>query len=126
MPTIARDERGAAAVEFALVLPLLMTLVFGIVSFGQAYNAKLGLTHAAREAARTVAISGDVSDASAATLAAAPGMSGISVSTSPASGTCTPGLPVTVTATKPFTIDIPLLPSASVTLTGKGVMQCGG
>ncbi len=46
------DERGAAAVEFALVLPLLVLLVFGIVQFGIAYNRVQGLQAAAREGAR--------------------------------------------------------------------------
>lgn len=39
-------------VEMALVLPLLLMLILGIVSAGIAYNHQLGLTHAAREAAR--------------------------------------------------------------------------
>jgi Flp pilus assembly protein TadG len=46
------SERGAAIVEFALVLPLLMALVFGIVTSGSALNDKQSLTHAAREGAR--------------------------------------------------------------------------
>lgn len=45
-------ERGAAMVEFALVLPLLLMLLVGIASAGLAYNHKLSLTHAAREAGR--------------------------------------------------------------------------
>ncbi len=45
-------EHGAALVEFALVLPLFLMLVLGLVSAGIAYNHKLSLTHAAREAGR--------------------------------------------------------------------------
>jgi Flp pilus assembly protein TadG len=45
-------ESGAAAVELALVLPMLLMLIFGIVDFGRAYNAKISLTQAAREGAR--------------------------------------------------------------------------
>ena len=45
-------ERGAALVEMALVLPLLLMLLLGIVSAGIAYNHQLSLTHAAREAGR--------------------------------------------------------------------------
>lgn len=48
----ARPDRGAALVEMALVLPLLLMLLIGIVSAGIAYNHQLGLTHAAREAGR--------------------------------------------------------------------------
>jgi Flp pilus assembly protein TadG len=57
------DERGAAAVEFALVLPLLVTLVFGIVQAGLALNTKLTLTHAVREGARTAIVDGDAKKA---------------------------------------------------------------
>ena len=49
-------ERGAAAVEFALVAPLLLALVGGIVEFSYTYNLQISVTQAAREAARTMAI----------------------------------------------------------------------
>jgi Flp pilus assembly protein TadG len=49
---LAATERGAALVEFALILPLFMTLILGMVSGGIAYNQKLSMTNAAREAAR--------------------------------------------------------------------------
>lgn len=51
-----RPERGAAAVEFALILPILLTLVFGIIEFGWAFGQQVSLGNAAREAARTMAI----------------------------------------------------------------------
>lgn len=50
--SVRRNDGGAALVEMALVLPLLVMLLFGIVSAGMAYNHQLALTHAAREAAR--------------------------------------------------------------------------
>ena len=51
-----RDEQGAAAVEMALVLPLLLLLLFGIIDFGRVLNAQITLTEAAREGARAAAL----------------------------------------------------------------------
>lgn len=47
-----RRERGASMIEFALVLPVLITLLVGIVSAADAWNRRNTLEHAAREAAR--------------------------------------------------------------------------
>ena len=47
-----RSERGAVFLEFALVLPLLLSLVLGIFTGGQAYSNKIGLVEAVREGAR--------------------------------------------------------------------------
>ncbi len=49
-------ERGAAAVEFALVFPLLILLVFGVVEFGAAWSQSTDVRHGAREAARLAAV----------------------------------------------------------------------
>ncbi len=47
-----QDQRGAVAVEFALVLPLLSMLLFGIVTFGFAFSDKIALVNAVREGGR--------------------------------------------------------------------------
>lgn len=54
--TPAPGEEGAAAVEMALVLPLLLLLLFGIIDFGRALNAQITVTEAAREGARAAAL----------------------------------------------------------------------
>ena len=46
------SEDGAALVEFALLLPVFMALVLGMLSGGLIYNQKMDLTHATREGAR--------------------------------------------------------------------------
>ena len=45
-------EQGAALVEFALILPVVLMLIFGMITAGLTYNHKIDLTHAAREGAR--------------------------------------------------------------------------
>ncbi len=46
------EERAAALVEFALVVPLVLVLLFAIVDFGRAINYWIDETHLANEAAR--------------------------------------------------------------------------
>lgn len=48
----ARGQQGAAAVEFALVLPLLVMLVFGVIEFGIVLAQKSSLSSAVRSGAR--------------------------------------------------------------------------
>ena len=47
-----RSESGASAVEFALLLPVLMLILFGIIEFGMALYRQAILTNASREGAR--------------------------------------------------------------------------
>ncbi len=51
-----RKEGGAAAVEFALVVPLLATLVLGIIQYGWYFYVANNTSAAAREAARHVVV----------------------------------------------------------------------
>jgi Flp pilus assembly protein TadG len=58
-----RDDAGAAAVEFALILPVVLLLLFGIIEFGRAWNVKQVLTDAAREGARVAVVNNVMSAA---------------------------------------------------------------
>lgn len=51
-----RDRRGQALVEFALVVPILLLLVLGIIDFGRAWNLHQTITDAAREGARQAVV----------------------------------------------------------------------
>ena len=57
--TQLRNTRGQALVEFALLLPLVMLILIGIVEFGRAWQAKQTLTDAAREGARLAVVGDD-------------------------------------------------------------------
>jgi hypothetical protein len=120
-----RDDRGAVVVEFALVLPVLVLFVFGIIEFGRAYNARIELTSAVREGARAVALGGD---GVAATKAGAPGLSSSRITVAqtacPANPTATTN--ASVVATYPFEYSIPFLHHGTWTLSARGVMRCGG
>ena len=52
----ARGERGAAMVEFALILPLLILVVFGVIEFGATFNDYQAIRQGVREAAREGAV----------------------------------------------------------------------
>jgi Flp pilus assembly protein TadG len=51
-----RLDRGAAAVEMALVMPLLVAMIIGIIDFSRIFNAELQLSQAAREGVRMAAL----------------------------------------------------------------------
>jgi len=51
-----RDDRGAAALEFALILPILVVLVFGIIAFGYMLSFRQAMSQAAAEGGRAAAV----------------------------------------------------------------------
>lgn len=118
-------SRGAVAVEFALVAPLLLALVTGIVEFAHAYNAQISVTQAAREAARTMAVKNSQTEAKAAAAAGAPGLASGSFGYTFAPAACAPDNTMKVTISYNSATMTGLFGS-SVTLTGIGAMRCGG
>jgi len=119
------NDRGAAAVEFALVLPILVIILFGVIEFGGVYNAQLMVTGAAREAAREMALHGVVADAEIAAFDAAIGIppGDLDVAVSPEA--CTTGADITVRVSydRPFLTG---LFGATVELTGLATRRCQG
>ncbi len=111
-------DEGSSAVEFALVLPVLVLLVFGIIEFGRAFNAYVTVTHAAREGARMAAVGRF--DAAAVQDRAYP-LTGVGVSVSGPSGG-TDGY-YTVTVTYPYHLAIPLWGDRNLTLTSVAKMR---
>jgi Flp pilus assembly protein TadG len=120
------SERGAAAVEFAILLPVLLTLVLGTIEFGRAYNAQITLTNAARDGVRVMAIAKDVVGArTAAKNAAAAVSSGIPDSDIILSTTiCPTGTQVTLTIK--YNLSTITGIAGPFPMTGRGVMLCGG
>ena len=115
-------------VEFAIIAPLLLLLVFGIIEFGRAYNAQNSLTHAAREGAREYAITKDALAGEATAKAAATSLDSTQITATltdcdaPSDG----GQPATVTLEYPFTLQIAFFPVSTFTMQSQGVMRCGG
>jgi Flp pilus assembly protein TadG len=67
-------ERGAAAVEMALLLPVLLLLVFGIVDFGRMLDTQIRLSQASREGARAESLG---ENAGPRVISATTGLSGV-------------------------------------------------
>jgi hypothetical protein len=53
---VRRHDNGQSMVEFALILPLLIAFIFGIIELGVLFSEYVGMTNSAREAARAGAV----------------------------------------------------------------------
>jgi Flp pilus assembly protein TadG len=123
-PRLLQRTEGATAVEFAIVLPVLLLLICSIMDFGNLYYQKHTVNEAARVGARLAAVGGTSSAVTTAVqrfgsqLQTAPYMS----PTNPASNT-----DVTVTVTSSVHIITPIIshffPSNPYNVTGTSVMR---
>jgi Flp pilus assembly protein TadG len=130
----ANSDRGAAAVEFALLLPLLVLLVFGMIDFGRAINAQITITQAAREGARALALGQATYQTRADQAGIGLGLTAANVTELPDSQSVT-GCPpnagqtgddavVQVTYTFTFITPVGSLFGPTMTLTAEGQMPC--
>lgn len=119
-----RGDRGAAFLEFAIIVPILLTLVMGIVEFGRAYNVVVSLQGAAREGARVLAL-GNTSPNLAAVDAAVRGATPTPIDSISKTACTAAGGQARVVAAKNFQIGIPFIPSVTVNLKGDASMRCG-
>ena len=134
---VALREQGAAAVEAALVLPLIFLILFGIIQFGLAWFRAQNLEAAAREGARLASLNASETEIIDRVRTAQNAFTGsdIDVTVTPA-GTASAdpcevagiGNFVTVTATVPtgsgYDIFIPLWGDFSIDYNAEGVFRC--
>ena len=110
------------AIEFALLLPVLMLILFAIFEFSRGYNARVTVTHAAREGVRALALGEDpVVAAQGASGALNPGSMTITTS---GGSPCTIGDPVSVTVSYPVQYTIPFFSAGTWTVSDTGTMRC--
>ena len=116
-----RDDRGAVMVEFAIVLPVLLLILLGIIEFGRAYNTQVSIQAAAREGARELALRHSSTAVESATRDGAPSVTidGIAQTPCPATGDGK----ATVKITEKY--EFFALPFGPLNLKATGVMRCG-
>jgi len=126
MTNISTRQRGAVAVEFALILPVLVVLLFAIIELGLGFQRFEAINAAAREGARVASLpTTSTVDACNRVTASLSGTSFTGTPTCTATNECQNSEPsVTVTVTVPNQISIPFLPAANVTITGSGDFRC--
>ena len=124
---ILKKKRGQAIVEFALILPVFILILLGIMEFGLVFHQYLVVTAASREGARVAALGG--SDAGTLTMV---NTSAVSNNAGQLTTTITPanrvkGQTVSVQVTNPVTIRAPLIaqvfPQNPFPVTGTTIMR---
>lgn len=116
-----REQKGQTMVEFALVMPVLFLVLFGIIQFGALYNDYITVTDAARIGARKAAVSRQTADpvglATTATKNAASDLDDLTkLGVSVTATAWVPGADVTVQTSYPYSINILGMVVASGTL----------
>ena len=120
-----RNNRGAALVEMALILPLLLLIVFGIFEFGRAMFIVNTLNNAAREGARRASVSpAPINVEAFVSESISFAHPGLNVSISNNNPTPGSGTAITVTATLPFQPVTAIVPfPENFTLSGQATMR---
>lgn len=98
------ERRAAAAVEFAVVMPLFLSMILGMVEIGRGVMVMQALTYAAREGCRVAVLDGSTASTVTAKVDAA--MDGASINLPPAIVTITPTNPSSAKYDEPVTVSV--------------------
>ncbi len=75
----ATTRRAAAVVEMAVVTPILLTMLFGVIEFGRVFMVQETITNSAREACRVAILQGSTDDEIEARFAEAMTATGLTI-----------------------------------------------
>lgn len=108
-----KNQKGQALVEFAIILPLLLLLIMGIIQFGMIINAYLSIQNAAREGARAGILGSSDTEIESIMINTLPALNADSliVNITPSEADRSSGDPLTVNVRYNYPIIIPIIDS---------------
>lgn len=126
-PRGKNGQTGQSITEFALILPIVLLLLFGMIEFGRLLEADLVLTSAAREGARYGSLGKSTAEIQAGVRQSASYLNTPQLTITITNAQGQSGQPVTVQVSYPITISTPLianiLPSNPVVVTADATMR---
>jgi Flp pilus assembly protein TadG len=108
---LPRRQRGATLVEFALVLPLLVLLLFGIIEFGRILSAQVIVTYAAENGARYATLGATSTEVTNQVRASCPTLDPARITVGVTNAAGASGTAVSVAVTYSFQLDVQVLAS---------------
>lgn len=132
MRRLVREDSGTAAVEFAIIFPVLALILGGAIEVGSLVQTVAIVRNAAREGARYASVGDPNATANAVAYLSASlaGRNDVTLGSATAtlnpSGGAAPGSPVTVTVSVPLTIQMPVISNilgTTMTLTSDATME---
>lgn len=108
-----KNQKGQALVEFALILPILLLVVMGILQFGMMLNSYLAISNAAREGARAGIVGSSDTDIQNLIISTSPSLDpqDLTVAITPDQNNRNSGDTLTVKVTYNYTLTVPIISS---------------
>jgi Flp pilus assembly protein TadG len=125
---ILRSNEGQSLVEFAVILPILLMLIMGILEFGLMLNCYLSVRNASREGARAAIVGSTDIEINNLILTISPSLNrtDLTVAVTPSQGSRRSGDPVTVEVKYNYRFIIPIISgvfSSGVVLKAQTIMR---
>ncbi len=129
LAALGRSRRGATAVEFALIAPIFLIMVFGVFEVGRAMWIKSSLQFAVEEAGRYAIVNTSATTTTVATYAQTrytdSGLSATGVTFAATQDTTGGVTYVSITGSFVFSVQVPIVPFPSITLNAKSRVPLG-
>lgn len=110
---LSKKKKGQALVEFALILPILLLILMGIIQFGLVINAYLTISNVSREGARAAAVGTSYTDVDSLIISSAPNLDSnkLTINISPSEGNRRSGETLTAHITYNYKLTVPIISS---------------